>query len=57
MKKVKKLPSQPDEWKKLYKSESEKYKQYLETTQITNLSDLAQKLSTNISNIQILTDY
>ena len=44
-------------WKELYKSEEKKYKKYIEATQVSNLTELAQQLSKDFSTTQILTDY
>jgi len=51
------LKKKISDWKDLYKSEEEKYKKYIEATQISNLTELAQQLSKDFSTTQILTDY
>ena len=55
--KERKAVKKPSNWKDLYKSEEEKYKKYIEATQISNLTELTQKLSKDFSTTQILTDY
>ena len=55
--KEKKSLKKTTDWKDLYKSEEEKYKKYIEATQISNLTELAQQLSKDFSTAQILTDY
>ena len=55
--KEKKSLKNASDWEQLYKSEEKKYKKYIEATQISNLTELAQKLSQDSSTTQILTDY
>ena len=55
--KEKKSLKKADNWEELYKAEEKKYKQYIEATQISNLTELAQQLSKDFSTTQILTDY
>ncbi len=55
--KEKKSSKKVSDWKELYKSEEKKYIKYIETTKISNLTELAQHLSKDIPTTQILTDY
>ena len=60
MKKVnKKLKNKlvTNQWEELYKTEEQKYKKYIELTQVSNLTEVAQSLSQDFSKTQILTDY
>lgn len=47
--KEKKSLKKISDWKDLYKSEEEKYKKYIEATQISNLTELTQQLSKDFS--------
>ncbi len=55
--KEKKSSKKISDWKEFYKSEEKKYIKYIETTKISNLTELTQQLSKNIPTRQILTDY
>ena len=57
MEKKKKDLKKDDSWEDLYKSEEKKYKKYIEATQISNLTEIAQQLSKDFSTTQVLTDY
>ena len=57
MNKKKETKPLTEDWKKLYQSEEEKYKKYLEAIQIANLTEIAQQSSSDFSKEQILTDY
>ncbi len=55
----KQLKTKPatNQWEELYKAEEQKYKKYIELTQVSNLTELAQSLSPDFSKMQILTNY
>ena len=56
-KKIKKNKLVTNQWEELYKTEEPKYKKYIELTQVSNLTEVAQSLSQDFSKTQILTDY
>ena len=56
-KKIKKNKLVTNQWEELYKTEEQKYKKYIELTQVSNLTEVAQSLSQDFSKTQILTDY